>query len=258
MVNRFTLVLSTVFWLLMMALLFKVDILPNYIVEDDPGYESIIRRVEAPVIRTMAVLQDGVEVGGSQTVITPEIDGSYVIANVTTLKVKVGFIESRVSAVLNVNLDKERQLTDLYLDIDMGTGQRAELTGTRKGDKLLLEMKLAGETLSEEIPYDNAIIASYFNPFPLGARLKVGQSWRTKFLDPLSQKSRSVVVKVVGKETIELSTAPGRPAATFETYKIVTDWQGAELAAWATEDGVILREQTPLGYTLEYRENPGQ
>ncbi len=258
MVNRFTLVLSTVFWLLMMGLLFKADILPDYVVEDDPGYETIIRRVDAPVIRTMAVLQEGVEVGSSQTVITPEIDGSYFIANVTTLKVKVGFIESRVSALLNVNLDKERQLTDLSLDIDMGAGQRAELTGRRMGENLLIEMKLAGETLTEEIPYDNAIIASYFNPFPLGARLKVGQSWRTKFLDPLSQKSRSVTVEVVGRETIELSTAPGRPAKRFETYKIVTDWDGAELAAWATEDGVILREQTPLGYTLEYRENQEQ
>jgi len=253
--NKIALWLSTAFWLSMMALLFKVDVLPRYVVEDEPGYETVIRGIEAPILRSMAVLHEGREVGTSDTVITPEPEGTWSIANVTSIKVKVlGLVESRVTAVLNISLDKDKQLSDLFLDVDLGSDQRAELHGTREGDELRLEFRMGEMVLNETIPYDDAIISSYFNPFPLGARLKVGQSWRTKFLDPISQKAQSVEVKVVGREPIEIAVRRGEPPVSFNAYKVVTNWNGMELAAWATEEGVVLKEETPLGYTLVYRE----
>ena len=251
--NKFALWVSMAFWLVMMGLLFKMDVLPKYTIEDEPGYEAVIAGINAPILRSMRVFKGREEVGTSDTVISPEPDGTYSIANVTTLKVKVGFIESRASAVLNISLDEDKQLKQLFLDVDFGGAQRAELVGVREGDQLKLEFTLGGEIYTETIPYDNAIISSYFNTFPLGSRLKVGQSWRTKFLDPLSQKARAVDVKVVGREPIELTLRKGRPPVMFNAFKIVTDWDGMELNAWASEDGVVLKEETPLGYTLVYR-----
>lgn len=252
--NRIALWLSSAFWLVMMGLLFKVDILPDYIVEDNPGYEAVVRRADTPISRTMAVFDGDTRVGTSETLIDPQPDGSYAVRNITKLTVKMGFVQSRVSAVLSVNLDKDTQLSELFLDVDVG-GQRAEVNGRRKGDNLVLDITLAGETFQQVIPYDNSVIASYFNPFPLGARLKIGQSWRTKFLDPLSQRSKAVEIKVVARETIALSLRDGEPPRQYDTYKVVTTWDGKELAAWATEDGLVLKEETPLGYTLVYRED---
>lgn len=254
MMNKLALWLSTAFWLVMMGLLFKVDVLPKYTIEDEPGYETVITGINAPIFRSMAVFKGREEVGTSDTVISPEPDGTYSIVNVTTLKVKIGFIESKVSAVLNVSLDEEKQLSELFLDVDLGGAQRAELAGVREGDKLKLRFTIGGETYTETIPYDNAIISSYFNPFPLGSRLKVGQSWRTKFLDPLSQRTQAVEVKVVGREPIEITVRRGKPPVMFNAFRLVTNWNGMELNAWASEDGVVLKEETPLGYTLVYRE----
>ncbi|MCD6404392.1 MAG: hypothetical protein J7M19_01040 [Planctomycetes bacterium] len=253
--NRIAFFLSTAFWLVMMGLLFKIDVLPGYVAQDNPGYEAVVRVSHTPIVREMAVFKDTVQVGMSQTVTTPEVDGTYTIVNLTSLKIQVGAIQARVQAILEVILDKDKQLDNLFMAVNFA-GKRAEVTGVRAGDRLKIRLKVAGETFEEVIPYDNAVISSYFNPFPLGARLKVGQRWRTKFLDPLSQRARAVEVKVVGKETIELAIRDGEPPRQFKVYKVVMDWGGSQLAAWATQEGMVLKEETPWGYTLVYRETP--
>ncbi len=247
--------LTAAFWLVMMGLLFRADVLPHYIVDDNPGYHTVMRGIETPVVRSMAVLQDGEEVGTSDTVITPWPEGGWSIANSTSIRVRVlGLATSNVTAVLNVTIDQDTQLDELSLDVDIGTGQRAELRGKREGDRLNLTFRSGELTMSESIPYDDAILASYFNPFPLGARLKEGQRWRTKFLDPISQRTQTIEVRVLGREPIELSVRKGEPPVTFDAFRVVTNWDGMDLYAWATEDGVVLKEETPLGYTLVYRE----
>ncbi len=253
--NRIAFFLSTGFWLVMMGLLFKVDILPGYVAQDNPGYETVVRASHGPIVREMAVFKDGAQVGMSHTSITPEADGTYTIVNLTSLKVQVGVIQSRVQAILEVILDKSKQLDNLFMAINIA-GKHAEVTGVRAADKLKIRLTVAGETFEEVIPYDNAVISSYFNPFPLGARLKVGQRWQTKFLDPLSRRARAVEVKVVGKERMDLAVRDGEPPRQFEVYKVVMDWGASQLAAWATRDGTVLKEETPWGYTLVYRETP--
>jgi hypothetical protein len=240
----------------MMGLLFRYDVFPRYVIEDDPGYESIVKETQAPVARTMAVMHEGQEVGVSHTVMQPEPDGTFRIANITTMRVKVGYVETKVLAELSIKLDKEKEVDRISLTVDLGGAQKARMSGLRQGSNLVIEINFAGKKFVEEIPYDNSVISSYFNPFPLGSRLKVGQSWRTKFLDPLSQQTRAVEVKVVAREAREITVNPDEGPRRFDTFKVVTDWDGTELAAWATEDGVVLEEQTPLGYTLVYREEP--
>ena len=253
--SRIALWLSTVFWLVMMFLLFRADVLPNYTAADNPGYDTVVSKIEAPVSRIMAVMQGDEEVGESTTIINPEPDGTYFISNVTELWVKMGMFQSKLSAVLNVTLDADKQLDKVFFDVNLGAKGSAQIKGKRMNDKLILEIEFAGETFREILPYDNTIISSYFNPFPMGARLKVGQEWRTKFLDPLSGGTKVAIIKVVAKETIKIAVRKGEEPREFSTYKIVTEWNSMTLNAWATPDGVVLKEETPLGYTLVYRES---
>lgn len=253
--SRSALWLSTAFWLMMMLLLFMADVLPNYTAVDNPGYDTVVGKIEAPVTRVMAVMQGDEEVGLSTTNITPQPDGTYSISNVTDLQVKVGILEYKFSAVLNVTLDADKQLDQVFLDVNLGADRRARVKGRRINDRLILEIDFAGNTFRENLPYDNTIISSYFNPFPIGARLKVGQEWRIKLLDPLFGSTKVAVIKVVAKETIKLAVRKGEEPREFSTYKIVTEWNSMTLNAWATEEGVVLKEETPLGYTLVYRES---
>jgi len=245
---------STAFWLVMMALLFRSDILPSYLVGDSTGYRAVIGDAEAPVVREMAVYdKEGQEVGVSQTAITPSPDGTYAISNVTSIELRLGMVLSRVTALLDVRLDSRKELTNLTLDVN-ALGARASATGVREGDKLKLKATLNGQPFEQELPYENGLISSYFEPFSLGSRLKVGQVWHTRILDPLSQKFTTAEIRVVGRETIELSLRKGEPKQPIDTYKVVMDWGTTRISAWATDKGVVLKEETPLGYTLVYRE----
>jgi len=244
---------STAFWLVMMGLLIRNEILPNYTVEENAGYASIVRGIQGTEAWEMAVFKDGEEVGTSHTTVDPKQDGSYVISNGTNIEVRLGMLVSKVQATLEVYVGKDKELDRLFLTV-AALGSRADLTGVREGDKLKIKAALNGQTFEEEMPYENGLVSSYFEPFAVGRRLKVGQAWRTRMLDPLSQKFTNAEVKVVGKETLKLALKKGEAERTFETYKIVMDWGTNRLQAWATEDGRVLKEETPLGYTLVYRE----
>lgn len=250
--NRLFFWLSAGLWLVMMGLLLRSDVLPDYLAKDNPGYGALLRGVDAPVIRNMAVFKDNEEVGSSQTTITPHADGTYSIANVTSIELRLGMLVSRVRALLDVSLDKDKELEKLELSADV-LGSRATATGTRQGDKLKITASLNGQIFQDELPYENGLVSSYFEPFALGTRLRVGQVWHTKILDPLSQQFTTAQVRVTGTETLELKLSPNEPATKFSTYKVVMDWGTSRLQAWAAEDGLILKQETPLGYTLVYR-----
>jgi len=254
--NKWGLWLSTAFWLVMMGFLVFYDVLPDYTVKAGNGYDAVLRGVEAPIVRDMVVLKGDTEVGTSQTTITPSADGTYTISNVTNVDLQVGMFVTPVKATTQVYLDETRELTKLALAASIG-GKRADVSGVRIGDRLILSVVLNRQQYEYDLPYENGVISSYFEPFSAGSRLKVGQTWRTKMLDPLSQKFTTAEVQVVGKETLELSLRKGDPKRRMETYKLVMNWGTSQLAAWATEDGVILKQETPLGYTLVYRESEG-
>lgn len=251
--NRIALILSTAFWLVMMFLLFKADVLPDYVVSEGSTYEDIVREIDTPIVREMAVFQGDVEVGTSSTAIIPEADGTYTIDNSTKLTVNLGVIQSNVQSILKVTLDTNRQLDRFYMKLHMG-GKGADVIGVRDGDFLRLTIKLDGTHFEQALPYDKSMVSSYFNPFGLGGRLKEGQSWRTKFLDPLAQRVTVAEITVEGKEVIELSLTGDGALKKYEAYKVVMNWGTSQIRAWATAEGVVLKEETPWGYTLVYRE----
>jgi hypothetical protein len=245
--------LAMAFWVVMMTLLIRVDILPDYQVEENPGYRDVVKHVDAPVTRAMAVFQGDEEVGTSHTVITPASDGSVKITNFTSLAVHIAVFESRVNAVLDVTIDPNHELDKLDLTVSSGD-KHANVKGRRRGDRVFLDADLNGNRFAEEIPYQSGMISSYFEPFGFGAELKVGQKWHTRLLDPLEQKTVDASVEVVGKETINLSLRDGEPPKPMEAYHVVMRYGTIMLNAWATQNGVVLKEETPLGYTLVYRE----
>lgn len=244
---------STVFWVLMMSLLIRNDILPLYVPEDNPGYDAVLRGIDSPKVREMVVYKDGQEVGTSSTTIVPRPDGSYSIQNGTSIEIPIGPAVSKIQATAEVTLDKDKEFDRLFLSVN-ALGVHAGVSGQRVADKIELEVDLNGQIYNEELPYERGVMASYFEPFAVGSRLRVGQVWHTKILDPMSRRFTTAEMRVVGKETIELSLREGEPLGKFDTYKIVMDWGTTRLSAWATEKGEVLKQETPLGYTLVYRE----
>jgi hypothetical protein len=254
MMNRVIFALSGVFWAVMMGWLLRIDVLPKYEVYDAPGYDAVVRDVQAPVTRDMVVYQGNEEVGTSHTILTPAADGSTSIVNVTNLDVKVAVFESRVSCLMEIRIGVDKELDKIMLNLSAGE-KHADVAGRRIGKKIRMVIRLNGERFFQDIPYTSGMISSYFEPFGLGARLKVGQEWHTRFLDPLSQGTTDALVKVVGRETLTMALRKNDPPKPIEAYKVVMTAGTMQLNAWATEDGSILKEETPLGYTLVYRES---
>jgi len=254
MANKVIFVLSAAFWAVMMGWLLRVEVLPKYEVYDTPGYEAVVKDVQAPITRDMVVYQGTEEVGTSHTIIMPTADGATSIINATSLDVNVAMFQSRVNCLMEVRIGPDKEFDKLTLTLSAGE-KHAEVAGRRIGNKIRLVVRLNGERYFQEIPYTSGMISSYFEPFGLGARLKVGQEWHTRFLDPLSQGTTDAIVKVVGRETLTMALRKGEEPKPIEAYKVTMTAGAIRLNAWATQDGSILKEETPLGYTLVYRES---
>ena len=250
--SRAALWISAAFWLVMMTLLVRVEIMPKYTALDRPTYKQALTEVQAVETRRMVVLQNGTEVGTSTTTVTPASDGTFAISNRTSLLVTVAILQSRVTSNLDVNLDAQKELDTFNLHVALGD-KDAKVIGKRVGGTVRITIDLGGEKMQQEIPYTAGMITSYFEPFGLGTRLKAGQEWQATFIDPFAQTTRIATVKVGEVAPVEIFDRD-RKVKTVQAYKITLDAGEMRLVAWATADGSVLREETPLGYTLVYRE----
>ena len=75
--------------------------------------------------------------------------------------------------------------------------------------------------------------------------LRPGQELTIKTLDPLSMTSAHILVKAIRKETIQTATE------TVEATLLTSNYHGMELRSWVDRDGIMVRQETPLGWTIE-------
>ncbi len=94
-----------------------------------------------------------------------------------------------------------------------------------------------------------------------GGRLEVGTEYSARVLDPSALSSRGVLLKVVGRDMLEVvdsvaAVEPGgrwAPARldTVPVWVVEETYGGVSVRSWLDGDGRLVKAESPMGFTLE-------
>lgn len=82
--------------------------------------------------------------------------------------------------------------------------------------------------------------------YPLLVSGKLGNQVEVNILDPLSMNLKQVTYRVTGEEQLTLG---GR---TYEAVKVRRQMEGLSSGLWLDKAGMILKEEMPLGFSLQH------
>lgn len=120
-----------------------------------------------------------------------------------------------------------------------------KISGQIEGNNLFLSMgeKETGETRLIRLP-SRPMINAGMTLFFRAHQLKEGNSFRFPLFDPVSMTTNPAIVKVVGKEAIELN------GETYNAFRLEMSFLGRPLVFWLDEKGRSLKEEGFMGFTL--------
>ena len=125
-------------------------------------------------------------------------------------------------------------------------GMSFRVTGSRTEGQEYIVTTVAGNSATEqhvEIPED-VVLYSPMTTLAL-RQLRPGQELTIKTLDPLSMAPARILVKAIRRETIQSG------GEATEATLLVSAYHGMRLQSWMDSDGIVLRQETPLGWTIE-------
>jgi len=84
--------------------------------------------------------------------------------------------------------------------------------------------------------------------YPLLARGSLGRKAEVTIFDPLSLRQHVVAFRIEGRERLQ----PPGGGGPVEAIRVARDLAGLTTRVWIDGDGKVLREEMPLGFTLEH------
>lgn len=262
MPNRWVAGLIVLFWLIMTAAVVRRDILPR-LGYGELDYRTVLsaRAVEEPV--QWSILLSERRIGAATTFIRPQPDGSYDFVSRGSLS--AALLGENVENPADILLFRSEfvvsplgRLDHFEASIAMeGSSLRVVVKGTVEEDKLRLETRgLAFLEKDAVLSIDpESLLVDPLGPLDRLPGLRVGKSWTTRVVNPLSalispraffSSSRpSVEVvhhRVVGFDSLSWG---GRPRRCY----LVEHRHGSVVGkTWArVEDGKVLRQEVPVG-----------
>jgi hypothetical protein len=197
----------------------------------------------------MGAYLNGEKIGYSCRKIT-ELNNGYRVSEALKVRLRVMGAEKDMETVIDAETDQIFRLLSfvfkLKSDITM------EIKGKVDGKNLLVSMDTGGlkskkTILLKEPPYLNLSIM----PNILRKGLKSGDKISIPIIDPATLSQEYMEMEVIGMDSI---VSLGR---TQDAYKVRGIFKGIETHLWLTEKGEVLREESPIGFTLikETKEN---
>ncbi len=194
------------------------------------------------------ITYDGHSIGYSHTQMASHDEGTEDVSRIqnrTVLQLNVLGRPQRVTTSVTVGLDEAQRLQ--HFEFDLHSRQyTAKIQGKRtEGNTFTLEIssKHSRSTTEMEIP-DDVVIYSPLTEMAL-SKLKPGQTFRIKTLDPVSMQIADVMCRAIGKETIE------HRGAEVPAMRLEVTYQGMTVKSWMDDTGRVIRQETPLGWVME-------
>lgn len=240
MFDRFLGIIITGFWLTMMVLLVRRDLVPMWTASRPPSYKTLFeQRLQADSYR-MGVWFSGNRIGVSRTRLQPDHDMSYMLENDTALSTPLPGLQ-QVEILSQTRIGRDYRLRDFSSRIKSG-----ELVGkifaTVDGNWLQIDMRLNGEqAMDRRVPYDpGGTFSNGLSPFVQMPDLAVGKEWTIHSINPFTGASETGTARVV-----ELETIPWE-GQEVEVFRVVLTSERAEATSWLDREGKILKEEVPF------------
>lgn len=251
MVRSFFLIGTTAFWLVMMSLLIQREFFQ--ITPIQAAYE--ILPLHSPWLRQeyRALYLGQERVGFSFNTLEAledEAKDHYELRHQTYLSFR--FLGHEREMLVRGTAKLDRQLNLQNFEIRISSGETwTKLTGQLAGGNLnaVIEGKKS-EPARRIIPVDGPVFFSEaLNFIWTPENLKIGKQGRLRSWNPLMMNFQDVNFHVKSKETL---TFEGK---SQETFVIHLNLDGIETRAWVSPEGIVLREESPMG--LISQKEPG-
>lgn len=240
-------VIIIAFWLLMNGWLLRHEIFPERFSESMGGYQALLRKGPLILDSWMQIESQNSPIGYSHTWVDTSFEyneTAYTVRNQTMLNFKIMGQKQWIVVSADAVLDDQYCLQN-FSAVMYSSLYTTRVEGKRiKNGFFNVSIKTPADTKSYnlEIPEDVVIYSSMIEMAM--RRLNPGQSLRLKTMDPLSLTVADVVIEAVRREKIV------HDDRQLETTLLKIDYQGMTINSWIDDDGRILRQETPFGWTL--------
>lgn len=228
--------------------LLRFEAFPTYFTAAAMGYRSLLTREALLLDNWTKITFNDTPIGYSQTQLSvreEDPEETALLQNRTVLQIKVLGVPQKVTSTATVSLDQAYRLQ--RFDFLLHSRQySANIKGKRSHGRMFdVEVRTGSgsNSLQVEIP-DDAVIYSPMNELAM-SRLRPGQRMRIKTFDPITLQTATVLVEAVRDEDLFVM------GETHPTTVLTMTYLGFTMRAWMNRQGRILRQETPLGWTIE-------
>lgn len=237
-----------IFWLVATGWLVINEIFPGSFSSVSQGYRSMFSDDIVVADSWMKISLNGNKIGYSHTSIEADDDNAiqkYRVYNNTELNIIIMKKKQSVSVKSKSSLDVMYHLQ--HFSFSMLSGDyKMNIFGQRlDGDLFDVKVKTGGSysKMKINIP-DDAIVYSPMVELALKS-IKPGRQKRIRTFNPLSMATEDILIKALRYENITNMNQVCRATV------LSADYQGLEIMTWIDNDGKVLRQETPFGWTLE-------
>ncbi len=148
-------------------------------------------------------------------------------------------MELVTKASLGPDLGLDSFTLSLISDVSM------DISGTVRGNSLGIVIDSAGTRTERSIRLkERPVLNLSMVPSVMKGGMTPGRRYDLNMLDPSSMSVEPVSFSVEGKEQVRSM------GAMVDTVRLRGSFRGGDLSVWLTEQGEIIRQETPLGFTL--------
>jgi len=169
----------------------------------------------------------------------------YLIHNETHLSLKIMGEQQDIRASGKAALNAMYELQNFFFALT-SSGYSLAVQGARAEDGLFDVTIRTGHsirTIRIEIP-DDAVLYSPMTEMAV-QRLKPGQQMRVRTFNPVTLTTGDILIRALRKETVS------HGGGQCESTVLSADFEGIEFLSWMDANGKILRQETPLGWSME-------
>jgi hypothetical protein len=190
----------------------------------------------------MGAYFQGEKIGYAYRKIT-EIENGYSISDKLKVGLKMMGADKDIETVLDAHTDRLLRLESFTFRLSSDVNMH--ITGNVEGNSLLITIKTGDVTSRKKMhltehPYLNLSIV----PYILKRGLKSGNTVTIPVINPMDMSQEYLNVEVLEKDSL-MSMGERKTV-----YKLKGSFNGFDTMIWLTEDGEVLREDSPMGFSL--------
>ncbi len=236
-------------WLCMVTWLIRYEAFPDYFTHSLNGYRSLFDDDVLIMDSWMKILFKGAPIGYSHTSMeTDEFDPIHRHEINSQVNMSISMMGERQGIYVNTSarLNLMYQMQDFKFNMSTH-GYTMRLNAERAADSDKFNVTISTPNTSQKstiiIP-DDVILYSPMTEMAM-KNLHPGQKMTVKTIDPTTLATTTLTIQALRKELI--SIAGKEYAATV----LSTEYGGMTAMSWIDTDGIVLRQETPFGWTME-------